>query len=90
MGGASREFPGGPVLRIPGFHSHGLGSIPDPGTESLKPSGTARKKKKAVGTKQRQTTRTYYIALEVTQYKQKANHSRALPKLDSQFIKKSA
>lgn len=42
--------------------------------------------KKAVGTKQRQTTRTYYIALDSAQYEQRANYARALPKLDSQFI----
>lgn len=42
--GASREFPAGPVVKILGFHSHSLGSIPDLGTESLKPSAMARKK----------------------------------------------
>ena len=30
---AIREFPGGLVVRILGFHCHGLGSIPSQGTE---------------------------------------------------------
>ena len=29
----SREHPGGPVVRILGFHCHDLSSIPDQGTE---------------------------------------------------------
>ena len=30
------EFPGGLVVRIPGFHCHDLGSVPNQGTEILK------------------------------------------------------
>ena len=40
------EFPGGLVVRIAGFHCHGLGSIPGHGTmRSCKPCGGAKKKK---------------------------------------------
>ena len=40
-----REFPGGLVVRIPGFYYYGLGSIPVEGTEipSHKPCSTADK-----------------------------------------------
>ena len=31
----SQEFPGGLVVRIPGFHCHGLGSIPGQRTKIL-------------------------------------------------------
>ena len=47
-----REFPGGLVVRIPGFHCRGLGSIPGRGTESpsCKPRRAAEKKNSAVDT----------------------------------------
>ena len=53
----------------------------------LSPSGqVARPKKTVVGTTQRQTTRTYYTALDSAQYEQRANYTRAPPKPASQFI----
>ena len=40
------EFPGGLVVRIPGFHCRGPGSIPGRGIEiPHKPCGEAKKKK---------------------------------------------
>ena len=41
----NREFPGGLVLRILGFHCHGLGSIPGWGTEILQAVWCGQKKK---------------------------------------------
>ena len=40
-----REFPGGLVVRIPGFLCHGPGSFPGRGTEILQVSGHSRKQK---------------------------------------------
>ena len=40
------EFPGGLALRVPGFHCHGLGSIPSQGTEILKIMLISQEKKK--------------------------------------------
>ena len=37
-----REFPGGLVVRIPGFHCRGPGSVPGQGTES--PASSVAKK----------------------------------------------
>ena len=42
---APREFPGGLVVRIQGFHCHGPGSISGRGTESHKPCGQKKKQK---------------------------------------------
>ena len=41
-----REFAGGLVVRIPGFHCHGLGSVPGRGTEILQAAWHGQKKKK--------------------------------------------
>ena len=41
------EFPGGLVVRIPGFHCHGLGSIPGWGTEIPQDMWCGQKKKKS-------------------------------------------
>ena len=43
------EFPGGLVVRIPGFHCLGLGSIPGGGkVRSRQPHGVAKKEKKKI------------------------------------------
>ena len=47
------EFPGALVLRIPGFHCHGLGSIPSQGTEILKIMLISQGKKKKENQKSR-------------------------------------
>ena len=39
------EFPGGLVVRIPGFHCHGPGSIPGQGTEIPQPTRHSQKTK---------------------------------------------
>ena len=49
---SSREFPGGLVVRIPGFHCCGLGSIPGWGTEILQAMWGGQK------TKQNKTKQT--------------------------------
>ena len=41
-----REFPGGLVVRIPGFHCGGPGSIPGQGTEILQATRHGQKKKR--------------------------------------------
>ena len=41
-----REFPGGLVVRIPGFHCHDPGSIPGQGTEIPKAASHGQKKKR--------------------------------------------
>ena len=41
-----REFPGGLVIRIPGFHCFGPGSIPGLGTEIPQAAEYGKKKKK--------------------------------------------
>ena len=40
-----REFPGGLVVRILGFHCHGAGSIPGQGTENPQAVRRGQKKK---------------------------------------------
>ena len=39
------EFPGGLVVKIPGFHCHSLGSVPGRGTEILQAARCGQKKK---------------------------------------------
>ena len=41
----AREFPAGLVVRIPGAHCHGLGSIPGQGTEIPQAAQPGKKKK---------------------------------------------
>ena len=43
-----REFPGGLVVRILGFHCHGLGSIPSQRTEILQAMRRGQKKKRKI------------------------------------------
>ena len=45
------EFPVGPVVRIPGFHCRGLGSVPGQGTEILQVMWRGEKKKNTKNTK---------------------------------------
>ena len=42
----NREFPGGLVVRIPGFHCHGPGSVPVWETEIPQATWQSQKKKK--------------------------------------------
>ena len=42
----NRDFPGGPGLRIPGFHRHGPGSLPSWGAETHKPCSITKKRKR--------------------------------------------
>ena len=42
----SGEFPGGLVVRIPGFHCRDLGSIPGQGTEIVQAARRGQKKEK--------------------------------------------
>ena len=56
---AEREFPGGLLVSIPGFHCHGLGSIPGRRTEIPQAEWLDKKKKKKKSEKEKKKKREY-------------------------------